>query len=98
MQTKTRNSKLVYIVYFIVFLMLATQVFLSVQVSSLGSKIFTLEKKAGELSDRNKKLVSEIVSSSSLSQIEERSQGLGFAKPADVVYLNDAAKTAAKIQ
>ena len=97
MQIKKRTSIYIYLIYGVVFLMLATQVFLSIQVASRGSRMFILEKKGDEFSDKNKKLTSEIVSSSSLSQIEELSSGLGFIKPNKIVYLNGVGGTVAKI-
>lgn len=61
-----------------------------------GSKFALLEKEEQELIRKNKGLRAEIMETTSLIKISERSETLGFARPIETIYINQA-DTVAKL-
>lgn len=67
---------------------LAAQVFFTIQTSSAGATLSHLEEKAENLRDENKRISQELVVSTSLSKLGERSEEMGFSKSGEIVYLD----------
>lgn len=59
-----------------------------------GAYISSLQKKEQQLGDQKRTLQDDLVKSLSLSDLQEKSQSLGFIKPTDLVYLSGAAPVA----
>lgn len=64
-------------------------VYLTIEAATSGAKLAELERKASELARENQKLSSEIVRQSSLKDLGERAEEMGFTKPSEVVYISD---------
>ena len=93
---KKYNKKIVLLVIFGSLMTLA-QVFLCIQLSGLGSKVYILERDATRLSDDNKRKSIEIMKLSSLKNIDDSSQNYGFVKPNKVLYLTGRGSSVAKL-
>lgn len=62
-------------------------VYLSVETATSGAVLVNLESQEGALSEENKNLKDAIVKSSSLNNLEARTEVLGFVKPARILYI-----------
>ncbi len=96
-QTKKRlsfNKKT--LLWIIVGLFIAVQVFFTIQTATSGAKISSLESKAIEFSNINKDLEAKLIQATSLSQIQEKAFDLGFVKNVETVYLKSG-ETFAKL-
>ncbi|OGM58325.1 hypothetical protein A3A75_04830 [Candidatus Woesebacteria bacterium RIFCSPLOWO2_01_FULL_39_10] len=80
----------------IVGLFIAVQVFFTIQTAATGAKIANFERKVTELVNTNKNLESKLVEATSLSKLEEKAFDLGFVKNTETVYLK-AGVTFAKL-
>lgn len=63
-------------------------IFLTIEAATEGAKLANLEQESRELARKNQLLEAELVSSSSLSELGEKAEELGFQKPANVVYIS----------
>lgn len=75
---------------------IASYIFLTLQTVASGSKYALLEKEGKEIVKQNKELSMELMDSTSLSQINEKSERLGFVKPDKTIYIGKT-ETVAKL-
>jgi len=73
--------------WILVALVVGVQVLFAVQSATAGARLAELEYKEKELVKGNQELSRSIVESSSLSDMEETADELGFAKPNNTYYL-----------
>lgn len=64
-------------------------VYLTIEVATSGAKLAELERRAAELAAENQKISGEIVRSSSLKDLGEKAEEMGFSKPSGVVYISE---------
>lgn len=69
-------------------LLVVANVFLSIDSATSGAEISYLEEQERRLADENNYNSEQLFKSVSLKQVEQQAVGLGFDKPASVVYLN----------
>lgn len=62
-------------------------VYLSVETATSGAVLANFESQEGALSEENKNLKDALVKSSSLNNLEARTESLGFVKPARILYI-----------
>lgn len=63
-------------------------VIMTIEVSATGAQISDLQKKEVELSSQKIALEGQLVKTSSVSDLQIKSAGLGFVKPTEMVYLS----------
>lgn len=83
----TNENKHTSLVWAIMGVFLISTVFLTIQSTSVGSKLADLEREERELVEENQKLSKRLVSSMSLTKIRDQSEDLGYAKPESTVFL-----------
>jgi cell division protein FtsL len=64
-------------------------VYVTIEAATSGAKLAELERRAAELSEENQRLSGEIVRSSSLRDLGEKAEEMGFSKPSEVVYISE---------
>jgi len=75
-------------VWGLLFVFCAIQVYFTIYVSALGADLQTLEKKEAQVSEENKILRSQLIESTSLAKVSEKSEDMGFAKSKETVFLS----------
>ncbi len=68
-------------------MLLGVHVLFAVDNSSTGVKIALLEEEIHKLEEENENLSKNLLSTSSLTKINERAEGLGFLKIEKAIYL-----------
>ena len=68
--------------------LLVSQVFISLQISSSGTQLAAFEKEAEDLFFENRKLQDLLITSTSLSGVREKAEQLEFSKPANIIYIS----------
>ena len=71
-------------------------VFFTVEMSSSGLMLARLESQKEELLDQNRNLTDQLIKKSSLRNLEESAESLGFKKGNTILYINDQDPVAAK--
>lgn len=71
----------------VIFVMLAGNIFMTIDVATSGSEISSLENQVASLNLRNRELNAQVIKYSSVAGVDGESQGLGFDKPEKTVYL-----------
>jgi cell division protein FtsL len=69
--------------------LVVANVFITVSVSASGAELTSIEKVQSTLSSKNQELTDKITNESSLSTIGEKADSLGFAKPENIVYVQE---------
>ena len=64
-------------------------VYLTIEAATSGAKLAELERQAAEIAAENQRLSGEIVRSSSLKDLGEKAEEMGFIKPQEVVYISE---------
>lgn len=80
------NKKIVF--WSSVSLFIMSYIFLTLQTVASGSKYALLEKEEREISKKIRELNTEVMSATSLTQINEKSEQLGFLKVNDTLYID----------
>jgi len=65
----------------------ASSVFMTVVGATSGAEISKLQKEETKLTDEKRYLENMLVKTLSMSQLQEKSGSLGFAKPVNMVYV-----------
>jgi hypothetical protein len=81
---KTKINKIP--VYMVLFLVIA-QIVVSLQTVAHGSELSILEGEREQIQSENKEFNAQIIESSSLTKLNQRSEELGFADPSKTLYL-----------
>lgn len=71
----------------LVFLLLGTQIVISNLISTSGDQIQLLEQRKSSLNTQNEYIKKQIAQYTSLSNLYEKAQALGFEKNQSIVYL-----------
>lgn len=85
-QEEKRNYTKIYFIV-IIFTIILTNVVFAVSGVGMGDNLVDIENKEAVLSEDIGNLKEEVVNTTSLTKMEERTQELGFEKPASIVYL-----------
>jgi hypothetical protein len=62
-------------------------VLLGIGTSAKGAKLVSIEKEIRKLEDENRKLTTELITESSLTELTEETSNLGLVVPSNVVYI-----------
>jgi hypothetical protein len=85
---KSRGSKL-YVLGSICGLLIIASIFLTIQTSSNGLEIASLQNKEKEAIKKQQELQQTLVETLSRKKLEEKSSELGFGRITNLVYVND---------
>lgn len=88
----TRNKN--YILLGICGFLAVLSVVVTIGSATSGAQISNFQKKESVLSDQKRELEGELVKTLSVSQLQVKSSEMGFSKPAELVYLSEAAPVA----
>jgi len=77
-------------VLFTFFLILAVGGFtyITIETATSGAELSALERKEAKLAQENREIKDSIVIDSSLTEMDEKSEELGFSKPSQIIYIN----------
>jgi hypothetical protein len=73
----------------VVALFVVATVFFTIEVSTLGAQLAELEREEANLTKEKQNLSNQLINSSSLSEMGEKAEDLGFKKPSEVVYISE---------
>lgn len=68
---------------------LITTVFFTIEISTLGAKLNSLQREEARLVNENKRLKDTLVNTTSLTSVEDVAEDLGFGKPDTVLYISE---------
>lgn len=85
-KTKSSIPKTPIIVGILISTVVVMTVYLAIEASSKGSILADLEKQKSQLIQENNKLSSELISSSSLTALQDTAESLGYNKPEKIIY------------
>lgn len=71
----------------IVFTLVAAQIYLAIQISTMGAELSVLEHSQTVIARENQELELSLVKKSSLSSIEQKAESNGYSYPKKMVYL-----------
>ena len=83
------RKKRVFISWFLLGLFISLIVLFTVEEATSGAYFAEIERTKNSLIDENKLLESEIIRLSSLKNLEENAEDLGFVKPLSILYITD---------
>jgi hypothetical protein len=64
-----------------------SSVFMTVASATSGAEVSSLQKEEAQLSDQKRYLEDTLVKTLSTNQLQEKSNGLGYGKPVNLVYV-----------
>ena len=64
-----------------------SSVFMTVETATSSVEVFNLQKKEAQLADQKRTLEDTLVKTLSMSQLQEKGNGLGYVKPVTLVYV-----------
>jgi len=70
-------------------LFVVVTVFFAIEFSTLGAYVAALEKEESDLVREKQDLSNQLINSSSLSEMGEKAEELGFKKPDEVIYISE---------
>ena len=82
------SNKLTY-VWVVVGIFIIGTVYFTIQVATSGSKLAQLERERMQLTKETQSLSSDLMQQTSLTQIGQRAEEMGFIKPDKIVYLQN---------
>jgi len=88
MKQINRNKKL-YISWFVFGLVFLLTIFFTIQTATSGAEFAEVESVKNNLITENKLLEGDVIKLSSLKNLEENAQELGFLKPSNIIYISD---------
>lgn len=83
------KSKKTYLSWVILGLFVSVTIFFTIITATSGAQWKELESAKEELLNENRNLESELVSLSSLKNVEAKASELGFSKPSNVIYITN---------
>ncbi len=86
-KNKISNSKKTRIVWIIMGVMFAASIYFTIQNSASGAHLSQLENIESKTKQESLQIKSEIITLSSLSNLEESAPELGFYKPQQIIYI-----------
>lgn len=78
-----------YIIGGICAVLAAVSILLTIDVASSGVEMASLEKSQSQLTEQKRSLEESLVKNLSNSELQEKSDQLGFVKPANLVYVSE---------
>jgi len=75
-------------VWIVIGFLISLQVLFTIQTSTLGAEYRDIENKKMILEDDNQRLMAEMVGNTSLSQLKQNSEELGYVDPQYNLYIN----------
>ncbi len=85
--TKVLGLNIPVIIVPIIALFVITSVYMAIQVATSGAVIAKLDSEKRELEKENAEISNVLINSSSLSELGERAEELGFVKPEAILYI-----------
>jgi len=76
-----------YILIVVCGVLATSSTFMTVETATSGVEVSNLQKEETQLSDEKRYLQDLLVKTMSLSQLQERSSGLGYVKPVTLIYV-----------
>jgi len=76
-----------YILIVVCGVLATSSVFMTVETTVSGVEVSNLQRQETQLSDEKRYLEDTLVKTMSLSQLQERSSGLGYVKPVTLIYV-----------
>lgn len=64
-------------------------VFFTIEFSTLGAHVAALEREEADLVREKQNLSNQLINSSSLSEMGEKAEELGFKKPGEIIYISE---------
>ena len=95
-KVKKRRLTRKHLLWLFTLLFVSGTVFFTVEMSSSGLMLARLESQKEELLDKNRNLTDQLIKKSSLRNLEESAESLGFKKSNTILYINDQDPVAAK--
>lgn len=87
-KTEKRYGVKKVVLTFLAIVVLGGFTFITIETATSGAELSVLERKEAILSEENRELKDTIVKDSSLVEMDEKSQDLGFTKPSQIIYIN----------
>ncbi len=84
-----KNKKIQFVLVPTLALFVVAIVFFTIEVSTLGAQLAELENEETRLIKEKQELSVQLIDASSLSEIGEKAEDLGFKKPANIVYISE---------
>lgn len=85
---KTIKFRFGYLLGFFLLLLAIAAVYLTIVTSAAGAQLSYLEEEEERLNEENTQLKNRLVSSTSLSEIEEKAAQLGLKKAEKIIYIS----------
>ncbi len=73
----------------VISLLASFHIVFALQSITSGTQLVALEQEEEKLVSENRQITNQLVNASSLYQLREKAEGLGFTKPSTTVYLSD---------
>ena len=81
-----KNSRK-YILIVFLGVLAASSVLMTVVTATSGAEVSNLQKEEAQLSDKKRYLEDNLVKTLSMNELQEKSAGLGYGKPVNLVYV-----------
>jgi hypothetical protein len=75
------------VAWFFAFVLVSTQIFFAIQISTMGGELAHLEHEQISIAKENQQMQLELVQKSSLSKVIESSETLGYQEPKHIVFV-----------
>ena len=85
--TKVLGFSIPKIIVPIIILFVVSSVYMAIQVATTGAKIAKLDTEKRSLQKENEEISNTLINSSSLSELGEKAEELGFTKPEAIMYI-----------
>lgn len=84
-----KNKKIQFVLLPILALFVVAIVFFTIEMSTLGAQLVELENEEAKLIKERQKISVQLIDASSLSEIGEKAEDLGFKKPSNIIYISE---------
>lgn len=84
-----KNKKIQFVLLPILALFVVAIVFFTIEMSTLGAQLVELENEEAKLIKERQKISVQLIDASSLSEIGEKAEDLGFKKPSSIIYISE---------
>ena len=88
-KTKKREIKKTTVLLPILVVLASVVVFLTIETATSGARLAQLEQEEAALLKRNQELAEQLVKTTSLTNLAEEAEVLGFRKPSQVIYISE---------
>lgn len=84
-----------YFLFLVAGILSVSSVLMTLEVATSGTEVAGLRRKEAELSLEKRNLENILAKSDSIGDLEERSNEIGYSRPADIIYITGSKETAA---